>query len=76
MSVSLPHLGVSVISCGTTLTLLTVDLACDGVTLHIGVTLPSSAASTGATFYLLQEDGLSRIILEDGSGFLQLESAP
>lgn len=27
-------------------------------------------------FYLLQEDGVSRIILEDGSGFLKLESSP
>ena len=25
------------------------------------------------TFYLLQEDGVSRIILENGTGFLELE---
>jgi hypothetical protein len=30
----------------------------------------------GETFYLLQEDGTSRFQLEDGSGFILLESAP
>lgn len=32
-----------------------------------------SGGGPPVTFYLLQEDGVSKIILEDGTGFLVLE---
>jgi L-lactate permease len=35
-----------------------------------------SAAVAAETFYLLQEDGASKFTLEDGTGFLLLETAP
>ena len=38
--------------------------------------VPTSTGAAPATFYLLQEDGASKFTLEDGSGFLLLETAP
>jgi hypothetical protein len=45
-----------------------------GKMLHIpGDVIATTGGVIVVTFYLLQEDGVSRIILEDGSGLLVLE---
>jgi hypothetical protein len=47
-----------------------------GIALSLVAQETSPAATTDANFYLLQEDGTSKIILEDGSGDLKLENSP